>query len=176
LTLIGGYDDATNNISAIVSGDMLPYPADPVVFMTQLEDALAPFNVCVTEERPGSGTYDMVVFTDENMFGAGVYGVSALDCMDENPSNVVVVLTDDESVSDTFLAHVAAGRLAVSWGLHNQNYEPGDLLYSAGTFEDPQWIAQCIEHTATEACETADDCPAGQQNSRAHLLDLLGPA
>jgi hypothetical protein len=177
VTLTSGEDDAPNDVSAIVEGVMPPYDGDGQALVAALQAMFAPFAVCVTDERPAEGPYDMVVFTDDNPFGTGVLGISALDCMDENPSNVVVVFTD-VALTDDQRARIAASRLGTTMGVNNQSANSDDLAFSAGAPEaGAAWLDLCIPfEDIGSSCATFDACPDGQQNSFAHLTEVLGPA
>jgi hypothetical protein len=102
-------DDATQNQSAIAfstrimpafdAGPYAPATLDQVknAILLRVTQLFAPYNVLVTADRPQSGRYTMAVIGGTpsalGLSQPGASGVAALDCANQNESNVVFVFS-----------------------------------------------------------------------------------
>ena len=176
-----GSDDASADRSAILMGDttIAPYAGDRATVLNTIQADFAPFDVTVTDQRPATGSYAMVVITPTDVLNiAGVAGVGTLDCGDEVRQNVAFAFTD-EFTDPVVIGSVASSRLGSTFGIENAS-DPGGL--SSGQVptpgDDPAWLDMCIGLEFAAECnqEHAVHCPDGQQNAFAELTELFGPA
>ncbi len=179
VTLGEGADDATADQSAVAStfGGMplAPFGDGPKREATLA--ALAPLwagtNVFVTDERPESGDYSMVVVTPTNPLGAGVAGLSGQDCGDTNPLSVGVVFgAEADPQSAELMAVVICHIGAHGYGL---DHTVGTNIMSTAANPNATFANECVP-TTNAACGGHEDfCPAGEQNSLAELAALFPP-
>ena len=173
-TLTAGVDDATID-QASAAGSFSGMPLDPFGdgpkrddIMTRLGEIWAPFDVGVTETRPASGDYAMIVVTPTSPIGA--LGLASLDCGDANPTSVgIVFIGIDDPYSADFVATFISRQAGRGYGLENVD-APGDVM--AQFPEDAaSFIDQCQPLTGPPGCSAEHEafCPAGQQNGFAEL-------
>ena len=177
-TLTPGADDSSLDQASIASAfngaPLAPYGRGPkrAAVLMAITDLWAPFNVFVTDTRPRSGDYAMVVVTPTNPIGGGSAGISGQDCGDQNPRTVGAAFA---SVNDTlsvdltanFISHIAAHGYGMDHvdGPDVMNQTPAENF----TFND-----QCMPITAPGSCGGHEAfCPPGQQNTFAELADLF---
>lgn len=183
-TLTGGFDDSRNDITQIdqLVGSFAAYGAGDkrAAVMQAVRADWAPFDVIVTDTRPGSGDYTMNMTGPTNPFGGGVLGIAPVDCGDAQTHNNITYAF--HSAGDQFSAAVQATTIgqevAHSYGLEHVD-EPGDIMnpYNAGG--DASFIDQCIPIVQNLYCPAQHQAECGtqsQQNSYRELLTLFGPA
>ncbi len=175
-TLTAGIDDATIDQSS-VAGSFSGMPLEPFGdgpkrddVMTRLDEIWAPFDVAITDTRPASGDYAMIVVTPTNPFGGGVLGIASQDCGDANPTSVGMVFSGiDDPYSAGLIATVISHEAGRGYGLENVD-APGDVM--AQFAEDvASFIDQCRPLIGAPTCGAEHEafCPAGQQNGYAEL-------
>ena len=109
-TLSGGYDDSRSDITQIdeLVGSFAAYGDGDKrnAVMQAVRADWAPFDMVVTDVRPGSGSYTMNMTGPTNPFGPGVLGIAPLDCMNmQTHSNITFAF---HSVDDEFSAPITA--------------------------------------------------------------------
>ncbi|MCX4242625.1 Ig-like domain-containing protein [Paraliomyxa miuraensis] len=182
--LSSGWDDSTNDVTQIneLAGNFAAYGAGAKrdAVMQAVAADWAPFDVIVTDTRPGSGNYTMNMTGPTNPFGGGVLGIAPLDCDDSQTHNNITYAF--HSVNDSFSAAVTATTIgqevAHSYGLEHVD-APSDIMnpYNAGG--DASFTDQCITIVQGVACgsQHAAECgSSGLQNSYQELLTLFGPS
>ncbi len=180
--LSDGWDDSVTNTTQIgqLAGSFAAYGdgSKRDATMQAVREDWEPYNVIITDSRPGSGNYTMCMTGPTNPFGGGVLGIAPLDCDDsQTPNNIVYAF---HSANDQFDASTQATTIgqevAHSYGLEHVD-EPGDVMnpYNAGG--DPSFTDQCIGVVGGVVCggQHAAECGSqGQQNSHRELLTLFG--
>lgn len=175
-TLTAGIDDATID-QASVAGSFSGMPLDPFGdgpkrddIMTRLDEIWAPFDVAITDTRPASGDYAMIVVTPTNPFGGGVLGIASQDCGDANPTSVGMVFSGiGDAYSASLVATVISHEAGRGYGLENVD-APGDVM-SQFAEEVASFLDQCRPLVGMPTCNAEHEvfCPAGQQNGFAEL-------
>ena len=185
VTLASGADDAPSDTTQIaqLAGALAPYdgPSDLDEVMAIVGGHFAPFDLCVTRERPDQGPYVMVVVTPDNPFGVGaVTGIAPLDCDDGNESNIAFVFPDGTwEVSPRALANVISSEAATTIGLGTTTDETDILCRSACDFDvDRSFKDECLPLAfEPQVCDQhAEHCPGGGQSSFQEMLARFGPA
>lgn len=182
--LTEGWDDARNDVTQIgeLAGAFAAYGAGSKrdAVMQAVRADWAPFNVVITDTRPGSGDYTMNMTGPTNPFGGGVLGIAPLDCNDSQTHNNITYAF--HSASDSYSAAVTATTIgqevAHSYGLEHVD-QPADIMnpYNAGG--DASFTDVCIPIVQGVVCgsQHAAECgSSSQQNSYAELMTLFGPA
>ena len=173
-----GNENATQSVvpNPAFAGLHFPYEGgDAADILSAVQAHFAPFDVCVTDIRPDTGDYEMVVFTPTNPFSDSPTAIGSYDCGNTNPSNIAFVYTDDSSRTAAQRAHDASGRVGVAMGLNDQTVDGTDLMHVGGGTTPSGFVDACIVKDQAE-CPDTGICGANEQNSYQHLLDLLGPA
>ncbi|MEM7152545.1 MAG: hypothetical protein AAF799_06875 [Myxococcota bacterium] len=178
VTLSAGVDDATMDQSALAGSfdgmPLAPYGEGPkrAQIMAALADDWAPFDVAVTDVRPASGDYAMIVVTPTNPIGMGVLGVASQDCGDINPGSVGMVFASaDDALSATLTATVISHEAGRGLGLENV-VAMGAIMNTTAS-ENGSFMDACHDLQGDPACDHTAFCPAGQQNSHAELSALF---
>lgn len=155
---------------------MAPYGEGPkrIAVMDALLELWAPFDVGITDERPLSGDYAMVVVTPTNPLGGGVLGVAGEDCGDANPRSVGLAFAGSNDALSAEITAIAishsAGR---GYGLENVE---GEAIMGGFAIEGAQFVDECLTLLATPLCPGhVEHCPEGQQNSFEELSTLFPP-
>lgn len=175
-------NDAATNSSEL--GSVSPYP--PLAWMRpsetpslrnelliRLTQIFFAYDVIVTGERPVDRPYVMaMVGGSAGLLGTppGSIGVAALDCENDNDSDIVFVFSDSARGSVDLLAAAIAQEVAHSFGLeHTSN--PRDLMY-------PRVSARDSLVFTDEPSPISDPklCGRRVQNSHRRLLEVLGSA
>jgi len=186
-TITFGSDNATQNSSRILRFQSRVIPPIEVADLSessaegltiqQVKDMVAdavrfhmlPYDVKVVTERPGSGSYHMMMFSGkddcETIAGANCAGIAPLDCGDDNPSNIVWVFAGGLRVSDlsTTSSHEAAHALGVFHTL-----DTADIMY-------PSILSQIPDHFGAGDVPDGTNCQGLTfQDSDSLLLDTIG--
>ncbi len=140
----------------------------------------SPFNVIVTDTRPGSGDYTMNMTGPTNPYGGGVLGVAPVDCDDQQTHNNITFAfhSANDNFSSATQATTIGQEVAHSYGLEHVN-EPGDIMnpYNAGG--EPEFTDVCIAIVGSSYCPSQHQAECGsssQQNSYQELMTLFGPS
>ncbi|MEX1362585.1 MAG: Ig-like domain-containing protein [Nannocystaceae bacterium] len=182
--LTGGSDDSRNNITQIgqLVGSFAAYGNGPKreAVMQAVRNDWAPFDVIITDTRPGSGDYTMNMTGPTNPFGGGVLGIAPVDCGDSQTHNNITYAFHSEG--DQFSAAVQATTIgqevAHSYGLEHVD-EPGDIMNPFNAGGDASFRDQCIPIVQNLYCPAQHEAECGtqsQQNSYAELMTLFGPS
>src|SRR5690606_18322965 len=182
--LTEGWDDARNDVTQIgeLAGAFAAYGAGSKrdAVMQAVRADWAPFNVVITDTRPGSGDYTMNMTGPTNPFGGGVLGIAPLDCNDSQTHNNITYAF--HSASDSYSAAVTATTIgqevAHSYGLEHVD-QPADIMnpYNAGG--DASFTDVCIPIVQGVVCgsqHAAERGSSSQQHSHAELRTLCAPA
>jgi MYXO-CTERM domain-containing protein len=167
-TITYGPDNAPINQAWQWSGEWPAYGngADRAATLAGVKAYYGDFNMIVTDERPASGDYSMI------MIGPGMGGgVATLDCDNMDHRNVGFV---GHSEGDGWGAGTHSAMVA-----HEAGHTFGlDHVYNADNVMNPTiysgavWATECTELTGA-GCE--HDCGWGQ-NSYQELMDTFGPS
>ncbi|MDC0715879.1 Ig-like domain-containing protein [Nannocystis bainbridge] len=181
----GGQDNSATNttVFAEFAANFQPYGAGNkrTASLQAVKSDWAPYDVTITDVRPGGGLYTMCVNSPTNVFGGGVLGVAPLDCNDNMAANIVLAF---HSANDQFSAATQATtmsqEIAHAYGLEHVN-QPNDIMnpYNAGG--DPSFLDQCLNldgggNPIQCGAQHNQFCNNGQQNSHQELLWLFGSA
>ncbi len=183
-TLSGGSDDSRSDITQIgqLVGSFAAYgdgdKRDAV--MQAVAADWAPFNMIVTDTRPGSGDYTMNMTGPTNPFGGGVLGIAPVDCGDQQTHNNITYAfhSAGDSHSAAVTATTIGQEVAHSYGLEHVD-EPGDIMNPFNAGGDAAFIDQCIPIVQNLYCPAQHQAECGsqsQQNSYAELMTLFGPS
>lgn len=174
-------DDATNNMSRLFSGEWPAYGTGEQreLVMGLLEEHWADFDVVVTDRRPGSGPYTMVMVGPEFIVPDGALGIAPVDCFDNNQANVVYgFLSVDDGLGPLAHAWTISHELGHSFGL--EHVEPqNDVMYASLNQNAPSFLDDCHGIDSGEAgigCSAQHEvsCPVSDQNSWQDLHELFG--
>ena len=182
----GNSNAPAENCSTIFDGTVLPYSGDltaRAAVVQTVRASVAPFGIAVTDARPTSGDYDMVMVgnwdpePDDNFAGVA----PGIDCWDSQGGQVSFGL--EYTTSSEGLAEVILQEVAHTWGLSHVS-DVRDLLFPTTqgigkSFRDECFnivddvnltpgSSSCTHHQ--DACDSAE-----QQNSYAELLMIFGP-
>ena len=192
-TLTDGADDATTNVSSLVSGaTAIPAfdstVAAPRISATDVHDVvldrirslLAPYALPVTDVRPASGAYTMVVLGGSHgQLGrsAGVAGLAPIDCADTDASDVAFVFAGDiDAVHGGVVAvgNTAAHEAGHTFGLEHVG-EVADLMFAADPAVKSPTLPGLFLQTFTDVADyssyVAGGAPQVEQCGRADPLD-----
>ena len=178
-----------NNCSNLFFGTVLPYSGDAAkrasvvqIVRTRLND----FGITVTDQRPGSGDYDMEMVGDWAGVGdQGFAGVApSIDCFDNRGGEVSFTL--EASGSSDGIAEIILQEVAHTWGLEHVD-DQGDLLYPTTQGQNKIFKDECLQivvlndngsTSPTNAnCNQmhTNFCSSNVQNSYQEMLALFGP-
>jgi hypothetical protein len=181
-----GSDSPQGNCSSIYDGTVLPFSGNESVragVIQSIRQRVADFGITVTDQRPGSGDYDMEMVGDWQGQSPGFAGIApGGDCWDNNGGEISFTL--EVTTSPDGVAEIVLQELAHTWGLDHVD-EVQDLLYPTTegqnkTFRDDCY--QIVEDTDLNPgqgwCDHhADACGSySQQNSHAELMMIFGPS
>lgn len=181
--ITAGNDDARTNTSSLARsfsrlvGEFPAYGTGARRFsvLQAMELDWAPFNVHITQTRPASGNYTMVVVGPREF--ADTQGYAPIDCANTNPNNIAFVNSyDGDRVLDTnqtagLLGHEAAH----SFGL--EHTEDGDQMMESFITGDPSFVDSCLPHELgyTQcSLQHAAHCESGS-NEYQEAMTLFGP-
>jgi len=179
----GGQDNSATNTTVFgqFAANYQPYGAGNkrAASLQAVKSDWAPYDVSVTDVRPGNGLYTMCVNSPTNVIGQGVLGVAPLDCNDNMAANIVLAF---HSANDQFSAATQATtmsqEIAHAYGLEHVN-QPNDIMnpYNAGG--DPSFLDQCLNldgggNPIQCGAQHNQFCNNGQQNSHQELMWLFG--
>ena len=178
VTLEFGLDDATTNTSEIASRfdgvPLAPFGEGPkrAEVMERLAEIWAPFNVELTEFRPVTGEYGMIVVTPSNPFGETTLGVASQDCGNENPNSVGFTFS---SANDQISADVVALAISHSAGRgYGLESVEGEDLMAGMPIPGIMFTEPCLPLSVQPLCPQHEKfCPQGQQSSAIELEDAL---
>lgn len=185
VTLTEGAEDATNDTTdALDQAGVWPaYGGDDRdEIIEHMRDQWAPFNVCVVQERPRSGSYDSVVATGTTPFPTqpNVFSVGVPDCGNTQVQNVDVAFFPPEQLKlspfrkaalITFVAAMQLGLDAVDAGSEELMTIFAIRLSANAGFQD-----ECFPHPPPRGCGGTPKCGADQQNSFVALEAQVGLA
>src|SRR5690349_13414885 len=174
-------DDATMNRTVFpdLGGEWPPFGDAPgsalrAAIMTGVRADFDAFGVVVTDERPTSGLYTMVVVSPRSG-GGQTLGVSNVACGGANLAGIAFAFFGASGAEADKIASTISHEAAHSLGLDHV-MEVADVMYPTYQGGDPAFVDACVPYQADALCTEfhAQFCPAGQQNSVAELGELLG--
>lgn len=176
----GAVDDARIDQTAVLSvaQDYQPYgdAGDEALLLGLVQEDFAAVNVLVTDERPDSGDYTMVVVSPSNPFGAAVLTYSSgVDCTNANPNNVVFAFFGTATtLPPTSQANLISSIIGISLGFERiTNEAANDVMYQYVQGADASFVDACLDlrEAVPVQCPVQHEihCPEGQQNSHAEL-------
>lgn len=182
--LSGGSDNSTTDTTQIgqLAGSFAAYgqgsKRDAV--MQAVRADWAPFNIGITDTRPGSGQYTMNMTGPTNPFGGGILGIAPLDCNDQQTHNNITYAfhSENDGFSAAITATTIGQEVAHSYGLEHVD-APGDVMNPVNAGGDASFTDVCIPIVGGANCgaqHSAQCGSGGQQNSYQELLALFGPS
>ncbi len=185
-TLTSGGDDARNNRTQI--GQLAgAYPAfgGTAQQRQSVIDAVnadwAAYNMIITDSRPASGEYNMIMIGPKNHgFGNGVLGIAPLDCNDNNPYNITYSFGGAGQYSATTFATTIGQEVAHGFGLEHVNMA-ADIMNPYNSGGNPAFLDTCYSIVSSGngivcGSQHAQYCSSTSQNSHQELLGFFGPA
>lgn len=143
----------------------------------RVQELFAPFDVCVTDQRPDESVpFDMVVYTGQDVHGS-VGFPPAVDCGDSNGADSISLLSGPALA---FYATELRGN-TIAWSVaHSYGLGPadaiGDLMVSnpINSGLDAEFTEACGNALLSNPCPATPGCAPGQQASRTALVNVLG--
>lgn len=181
-----GNNDPQQNCTTIFPGTVEPYSGDVAnraAIIQVVRKRVADFGITVTDQRPGSGDYDMEMvgnWAGSNPDFAGI--APAGDCWDNYGGEVSFTL--EASTSADGVAEIMLQELAHTWGLDHVD-EKQDLLYPTTEGSNKTFRDECYQIVSnTDLNPTQGFCSHHQQacgdnshqSSHAELLLIFGPS
>ncbi|MEM7156915.1 MAG: hypothetical protein AAF799_28955 [Myxococcota bacterium] len=178
VTLAFGLDNATTNTSEIAGRfaglPLAPFGRGPQQeeIMDRLHEIWDPFNVEVTDERPESGNFAMIVVTPTNPFGFEALGVASQDCGNGNPNSVGFAFSSvDAQISTDVVALAVSHSAGRGYGLESVE---GEDIMSGDPIPGVMFTEPCRALAQQPMCgQHQDFCPPGQQSSALELEAAL---
>ncbi len=178
-------EDARNNGTLIGwKGTFDAYGDGPkqTAIMQAVRQDWLPFNATITDTRPTTGDYTMVMVGPTN-FTDGSLGIALLDCANSWTSNNIVFAFHhaDDGFTAAATATTVSQEIAHSYGLEHVD-DDADLMYPYNNGGDPGFTNTC--HPVVEAAGIGILCTeqhegscgyADQQNGHAELMRFVGP-
>ncbi len=141
-----------------------------------------PFAADITDTRPESGDYTMVMVGPTN-FTEGSLGIALLDCGNKwTPNNIVYAFhSADDGFTAAATATTISQEIAHSFGLEHVD-DDADVMYPYNTGGDPSFTHAC--HPVREAagigilCTEQHEASCGRpdrQNGYTELMRFMGP-
>jgi hypothetical protein len=140
----------------------------------------APYDIELTQIRPGSGDYTMAMVGPTN-FTQGSLGLALLDCEDAWTHNNIVYAFHhiDDGYSAAATATTIGQEVAHSFGLEHVD-DPADVMHPYNLGGDPAFLDDCIDIVPASfgiLCDAQHERQCGSataQNAHRELLDLFG--
>jgi len=185
LTNANGQDPTTNSYTSTgftpgtISGWDLD-DAQKAELMFWFREATVPFDFVFVDERPMSGSYDMLVFGDEadnaELFDLGCSAsIGLADCDDTNLQNISFMfygcITPAQQADMKRVAFYGLTGLGFSWGL--ENLDASGQLMGSYTLAGLEFGDECTPIEGASQC-THIGCPSLQQNSTSDLDARIG--
>jgi len=171
-------DDATQNVGIVFDGPrtLAPYPGDDVAWSDMsscMRDALAQFDVVVTENDPGATPHLELVFTDTYWVDPAVTHVFPSSC---KPGHQIEVIFGSALATPTRGCEVAMDGLAEMVGQLGPSQNCLDFTSPANDCGVRSFLAvdeTCVDAQTDLAAPCRCDASATTQNSSATLAALL---
>jgi len=181
-TLSSGQDHAPSNTTQISEcvGSFAAYGGGSkrTASFQALVTHYEPFDIGVTDTRPGGNSYAMIMAGPSNPFGGGVLGISPVDCGDQNPNNIsFAFISANDSLSASMHGACMAHELGHAFGLEHVN-DSGDIMNPSINQGTMVFKDQCISITGGSYCASqhAQHCGSSQQNDYQELMGVFGPS
>lgn len=186
LTDANGQDPTTNSFTSngFTPGTISGWDLDEdqrAELMFWFREATVPFDIVFVDERPGSGTYDMLVFGDEvdNMELFADLGCSASiglsDCDDANAENIGFMFYGCISAAQQMdmkrVAFYGLTGLGFGWGL--ENLDASGQIMGTYTLSGLEFGDECTPIDGASTCAHVG-CVMGTQNSSDDLDNRIG--
>jgi hypothetical protein len=132
------------------------------------------FGVVVTDERPATGLYTMVVVSPRGGGGSQL-GVANVACGGSNLAGLAFAFFGASESDTTKIAATISHEAGHSLGLDHTS-DTADLMFPTNQGGDPSLVDGCAPLEPGALCTDvhAQFCPSGQQNGVAELTALLG--
>ncbi len=181
-----GNDDPHDNCTTIFPGTVEPYSGDAAnraAVIQTVRKRVADFGITVTDQRPGSGDYDMEMVGNWQGSNPDFAGIApAGDCWDNYGGETSFTL--EVSTSADAIAEIMLQELAHTWGLDHVD-DKADLLYPTTEGSNKTFVDDCFQVVDdvdlnpgqgfcdhhVQACGNYS-----HQNSHAELLLIFGPS
>lgn len=179
VTLTFGDDDSTNNTTPIFDGDGTwsgVSSSRAAELMPRIESLFAPFPIEVTDVRPASGPYTMVVITADPSPFFGNVAVSTVDCGNLVSNNIGIVFDDPAmSYSVNGIVSSVGFQTGIMFGLNPIEATPDfDVMEDGLTDDASTFTSTCQAPTSAGECAALTAaCPDGEQNSEAEFRAAL---
>ncbi len=179
-----GEDSRTNSTLIGYSGPFDRYGegAKRAAVLQAVREDWRPYAATVTDRRPDSGDYTMVMVGPTNFTGSSL-GIALLDCANSWTSNNIVYAfhSADDGYTAAATATTINQEVAHSFGLEHVD-APEDIMHPYNVGGDPRFISECedvveaagIGILCTDQHEASCGSPT-RQNSHAELMRFLGP-
>ncbi len=168
VTLTEGPDDSILNQTTVglLVGDHKPFDGDPQPYVDGVREFWSHFGVTVTDERPQSGDYTMVVVAAP---GPALDSTS-VDCANANARSVAAVFETDSMGPGFPFFLIGKINYQIGWtlGLETVSDEEDLMNYGSGS----TFLDECVPLQNEAHCPRvhALHCPPGQQNSYAEVV------
>jgi MYXO-CTERM domain-containing protein len=189
----GGNDSPVDNCSRLWNGSVDPYSGDAAKRASIIQivrQRVENFGITVTDQRPGSGDYDMEMvgnWSGVDPDSLGFAGVApSIDCFDSRGGETSFTL--EKAGTSDGVAEIILQEIAHTWGLEHIDSQ-GDLLYPTTQGTNKVFLDECLKIVQLDAnnmtttpvngqCNNmhTNFCDSGWQNSAQELLALFGPS
>jgi hypothetical protein len=188
VTLQPGAEDATANTAGFFETPqtMQPYKSTAADRATQIaaittsvKAILAPFDLEITTTRPTTGPYDMLVFGGSSQdvgLTSGVDGIAAIDCLDLNPSNIVLLFGDAFPVTaPDVIASLSVTALGITNGIPTSTVDNDCMCWGGGGCSQS---GRCTVGGANTAITPDNGCANGatKMDEHARFVAAFGVA
>lgn len=179
----GGPDDAPADQVARSSavGMWNPYTGtDQATILMTADDAYSEYDLCLTDVRPMSGVYQMVVVSsDANPLASALLANFNHDCDNSNPSDVQILFLRNELTLDSQTRGYALASI-LGFGLGLDTVDPGTAPNSImkNGYADNEiglsFTTACDLLVPGLVCSPYPGCPNDRQNAAMYLAQTLG--
>lgn len=169
-----GIDNAPEGIvgDAALIGIHGPYTEpDREAVLDLVRGHFAPAGICVTDTRPPTPDFDMIVVTSDTLGAPNSLGFVNLDCGDAELNNVNVVFLSDQVNLGVAVRAIAISKFAGSlYGLEEVDANQDIMNRFVGmTSNGATFTEECVPLAEGAVCQPDAACPQGQQSALTRL-------